>query len=367
MPSLLLNHLSSPFLTPLSLGTFVLVAHALGALAACHAILNTRTSQGAVAWAVSLVTMPYFTLIPYLFLGSSKFAGYVDEHREQTAHVRARFRSGDAHRSTPASAQFGNHTIDALTALSSMPFLSGNRVRVLVNGPQAFDAIFAAIDQARDYVIVQFFIIRDDRLGRALADKLLARAAAGVRVHVLYDGIGSYELPNRYIHRLRHGGVEIHAFSTRRFINRFQLNFRNHRKIVVIDGERAFVGGLNVGVEYLGEKPPLAPWRDTHLDISGPVVASIQAVFAEDWHWATRRVPELSAPRRPSGANMHCQVMMSGPADRQPERFAQASSNVVCGQTQALYTDKLDKHWSGTRKTSMLARVFPVAFAVLIT
>ncbi|WP_409934739.1 cardiolipin synthase [Paraburkholderia sp. BCC1884] len=178
-----------------------------------------------------------------------------------------------------------------------MPFLPGNSVRTLVNGAATFEAIFEAIESARRYVIVQFFIVRDDALGEMLKDALIAKAQQGVRVYFLYDSIGSFDLPHRYVAALRAGGVETHPFATnRRFVNRLQLNFRNHRKIVSVDGERAFVGGHNVGVEYLGGKPPLSPWRDTHIEVRGPAVASIQFVFTEDWHWATQQMPEFDMP-----------------------------------------------------------------------
>jgi len=129
--------------------------------------------------------------------------------------------------------------------------------------------------------LIQFFIIRDDPLGRQLQAALLERAAAGVRVYLLYDGVGCHDLPASYGEALRAGGVQVHPFKTRRWRNRFQLNFRNHRKIVVIDGVRGFVGGLNVGEEYLGKKPPLAPWRDTHMELQGPAVNELQLAFDE--------------------------------------------------------------------------------------
>ncbi|WP_323120752.1 cardiolipin synthase [Burkholderia alba] len=307
----------------LHLGTLIAVAHILGVIAACHAILNTRTSQGAIAWAVSLAAMPYFTLIPYLFLGRSKFSGYVDARRHETAALRTRAHPApwDAEGSTlgiPKDA-LGLSPVRALTRLGGMPFLPGNSVRTLVNGDATFSAILAAIENARSYVIVQFFIVRDDALGDMLRDALLARAANGVRCYLLYDSIGSFDLPHRYVNTLRAGGVEVHPFATnKQFVNRFQLNFRNHRKIVVVDGECAFVGGHNVGVEYLGANPRLSPWRDTHIEVRGPAVASIQYVFAEDWHWATQSLPPQAPPSEPlPGTGMHCLVVPMGPADPQ--------------------------------------------------
>jgi len=324
----------------LHVGTLVMAAHVLGVIAAVHAIIHTRTSQGAVAWAVSLVAMPYFTLIPYLFLGRSKFTGYIDERRLEVEILRNRSRpiewesadrsdaspadvarldaSGARGELTPGPGEYlGNPTIRTLQRLSGMPFLRGNSVRVLVNGDATFSAILEAIEAAQSYVVVQFFIVRADALGDMLKDALIAKAKAGVRVYFLYDSIGSFDLPHRYVHALRAGGVEAHPFAAKRkFVHRFQINFRNHRKIVVVDGKRAFIGGHNVGVEYLGGNPRLSPWRDTHVEVRGPAIASIQFVFTEDWYWATQRLPELG-PTPHADENMHCMVLSSGPADKQ--------------------------------------------------
>ncbi|MDR3096031.1 MAG: cardiolipin synthase [Paraburkholderia sp.] len=322
-----------------TLGTLLAIIHLLGLIAACHAILNTRTSQGAIAWAVSLATMPYLTLIPYLFLGRSKFEGYADARRLRNETLRSRAHVPDwSQPGGPAGeiANLADWPADALSArmirsfshLGGMPLVPGNTVRTLVNGEATFSAIFDAIEQARHYVIVQFFIVRADALGDMLKDMLLACAARGVRVLFLYDSIGSFDLPASYVHALRAGGIEAHPFSAkRRFVNRFQLNFRNHRKIVVVDGERAFVGGHNVGVEYLGAKPPLSPWRDTHIEVRGPVVANIQFAFTEDWYWVTQELPGCEPPAASQqvkprngdgdGSDMYCLVMPTGPADRQ--------------------------------------------------
>ncbi|WP_233801949.1 cardiolipin synthase [Paraburkholderia sp. HP33-1] len=319
----------------LHVGPLVLLAHILGIVAAAHAILHTRTSQGAIAWAVSLVAMPYLTLVPYLFLGRSKFAGYADARRVENELLRKRAHPQlwDTQASSAGlpTQQLGSRLVQSLTRLGGMPFLPGNTVRTLVNGTATFEAIFEAIENARRYVIVQFFIVRDDALGAMLKDALIAKAQQGVRVYFLYDSIGSFDLPHRYVAALRAAGIEMHPFATnRRFVNRLQLNFRNHRKIVSVDGERAFIGGHNVGVEYLGAKPPLSPWRDTHIEVRGPAVASIQFVFIEDWYWATQQLPEFDVPAAASAApsvdhganeraanNMHCLVLPSGPADKQ--------------------------------------------------
>ncbi|TDV20883.1 cardiolipin synthase [Paraburkholderia caballeronis] len=305
------------------LAPLLALIHVLGLIAACHAILNTRTSQGAIAWAVSLATMPYLTLIPYLFLGRSKFAGYVDARRLRNETLRERAHAPERAAPPPSSSwpayEFDPRAIRTFVQLGAMPLVPGNSVRTLVNGEATFAAILDAIEHARSYVIVQFFIVRADALGNLLKDALVACAARGVRAFFLYDSIGCFDLPSSYTAALSAGGVTVHPFATRRlFVNRFQLNFRNHRKIVVVDGERAFVGGHNVGVEYLGAKPPLSPWRDTHIEVRGPAVANIQFVFTEDWYWATQRLPDCEPPpQKPHDDGMFCLVMPTGPADRQ--------------------------------------------------
>ena len=305
------------------IGPVIVTIHVLGLIAAAHAALTARTPQGAIAWAVSLVFMPYLALIPYLIFGRSKFAGYVEARRRRNRELREHTHAlrYDSLARIEIEKQLGRKLagIQMLTTLTGLPFSRGNEVRLLINGEQTFNAIFTAIAAARHYVIVQFYIVHDDSIGRRLQAALLAKAKEGVPVYFLYDGIGSHALPAHYVNALRAGGVHAGEFliRRRRLINRYQLNFRNHRKITVVDGEQAFVGGHNAGDEYLGLKPPLSPWRDTHISISGPAVAEVQLAFVEDWYWATGKMPSLRWQPPPQRANMHCQVVPSGPADQQ--------------------------------------------------
>ncbi|HXP01676.1 MAG TPA: phospholipase D-like domain-containing protein, partial [Luteibacter sp.] len=276
-----------------------LCLHVAGVFAAMHAVMHTRTAQGAFAWVLGLVLLPYVTLVPYLFLGSSHFGGYVDLHRQRQARF-FMLHEEVAHPSRPGmlmqSRPVHDTRYDAVGKMLNTSMHGGNALSLHVDGEAAFAAMFAAIARAERYVLVQFFIIHDDVLGRRLRDALLERAAAGVEVCLLYDSIGSHALPDSYVESLRAGGVLARRFATRRWRNRFQLNFRNHRKVLVVDGVRGFVGGLNAGDEYLGAKPPLSPWRDTHMQIEGPAVADLQRVFAEDWYWVTGERPPSSPP-----------------------------------------------------------------------
>lgn len=285
--------------------------HAAGILAAMHAVMHTRTPQGAFAWALGLSLLPYVTLIPYLYLGRSHFQGYVTLHRAHRQRLSQASQRGEPIRVPEPCVRYSE-----MAQMVNGTFHAGQQPTLLIDGEATFDAIFKAIAQAERCILMQFFIFHDDELGRRMQQALLERAAAGVRVFVLFDGIGSHALPAHYAETLQQGGVAIYPFATRRRPNRFQLNFRNHRKIVVIDGSLGFLGGLNVGNEYLGLKPPLAPWRDTHLQLAGPAVADLQRSFAVDWHWVTGELPPMLPPG-PVRGSAYTLVAATGPADPQ--------------------------------------------------
>ncbi len=290
----------------------------LGILTAMHAIMNARTSQGAVAWAIALVTLPFVTLFLYAIFGRNKFNGYVRMRSQRDAAIH--HFSEDIQREARARklARVPTAKEDhALTELAGMPILGFNQSALLIDGEATFTRLFEGIAAARAYVLVQFYIIKDDSLGRRLKDHLIERARADVRVYFLYDEIGSYKLPGGYLREMQAAGVHVSAFhSTRGRTNHFQLNFRNHRKIVVIDGDTAFVGGHNVGDAYISRDPQFGRWRDTHVEIQGPVVEEIQFCFVEDWHWATGQTPGLNWELKPSPAGTEdALVIASGPAD----------------------------------------------------
>jgi cardiolipin synthase len=305
------------------LGYLAACMQLLGLIAAIHAVFTVRTSQGAIAWAISLVFMPYLTLIPYLVFGRSQYDAYISSRRRANREMRDAMTALDwrpwiEEALAVTSSQERPHPFRPFARLVDMPSLAGNSVKLLVNGAETFDAILGAIGKAQHVVLVQFFIIHDDKIGRRLHAALLERAAAGAAVYLLYDSIGSRALSREYVDTLKNAGVHVRGFSAKGgFINRFQLNFRNHRKIVVVDGHVGFVGGHNVGDEYLGGKPKLSPWRDTHIELRGPVLACLQHSFAEDWFWAARKLPPLLLPEGYAEQHdMVCQVVCSGPADR---------------------------------------------------
>ncbi|MDF9833677.1 cardiolipin synthase [Ereboglobus sp. PH5-5] len=304
-------------------GAVVSVAYILiqiaGVLTSIRAILTARTSQGAVAWVVALILMPVVSVPAYWVFGRSKFHGYVTLRRQrsaisaptiQAALIRMRAKN------MLVTPQFGEPF--AIELLAHLPLTRGNDVELLIDGDDTFSSIFDGIDRAREYVLVQFYIIHDDDTGRELLSHLVAKVKEGVRCHVLFDEIGSSGLTRKYVRDMRAAGINVSAFNTRRGRwNRFQINFRNHRKIVVVDGREAWVGGLNVGDEYRSRDKRAGYWRDTHTRLAGPVVQCVQAVFLEDWHWATGEIPkfEWRPEVAPNGVSRVALCLPSAPSD----------------------------------------------------
>ena len=269
----------------------VVLFYIMAIVSALEAIINARTAQGAVAWTVSLLTLPYITVPMYLVFGRNRFDGYLEQREEMEASFAALERetrnSLAAHVIAPEN---GMPLYRALTKLARSPATHGNNLDLLINGKQTFDSIVEGMQAAENYILFQFYIIRDDDLGKRLGRVLADKARAGIRVYLIYDEIGSRTFPRtRLCKQLVMTGVEVVAFNTtqgRR--NRFQLNFRNHRKIVVVDGKTAWIGGHNVGDEYLGLNKRIGDWRDTHTRLQGPAVLGAELTFATDWLWATR-------------------------------------------------------------------------------
>ena len=294
------------------------ICHTIGVASAARALFTARSSQGAIAWVMAMITFPYVAVPLYWIFGRNRFEGYVTSRREGDRVVDALAPELNAFRAFPnAQAPGLPGLFSVLERLAELPFTRGNAISLLIDGRATFDAIFAAIDTATSYVLVQFFIIRDDGIGRELKARLTAKARAGVRVYLLYDEIGCHELDQAYLDDLRRAGVRVSDFNTTLgWRNRLQLNFRNHRKIVVVDGRIAFVGGHNVGDEYLGKNPHLGHWRDTHVCCQGPAATLVQLSFAEDWYWAVQELPELTWELRPAPqGDQSVLVLPTGPAD----------------------------------------------------
>lgn len=288
-----------------------------GVLCAVHAVMTTRTAQGAVAWSIGLVSFPFVAVPAYLVFGRSKFEGMTDAYEEQKDQIDeliAVFHENLKPWDVSTGVRHGSY--EAIRNLTGMELVRGNSAELLINGDATFDSILAGVAEAEEYVLFQFYMFHDDGLGKRVQKALMDKARAGVRVYVLYDEIGSSGLPRSYVAALREAGAEVSSFKpTQGWRNNFQLNFRNHRKMVVVDGKTGWVGGHNVGDEYLGQDPDFSPWRDTHLKLVGPAVLQLQAVILNDWYWAVREIPEVNwTPQAAPDSNLPVMIVPFAPS-----------------------------------------------------
>ena len=294
------------------IGSILVIAEIFGVLLALNVVMQPRSSQGTIAWFIALITLPVITVPLYAVFGRTRFQGYTEALRKAAESVDRSFREWlEKMHAMAANPQPGLEVIEALTIrLTRMPFLRANQVELLVDGAETYDDMINAIESAESYVLVQFYIVRDDTVGRRLRDALVTKARSGVRIFFLYDEIGCIKLPDAYLEVMRKEAIEVSGFKTTKGrSNRFQINFRNHRKLLVVDGRTGFIGGNNLGEEYL-------VYRDTHLRIDGPAAQHIQLSFAEDWYWATEQIlsvsTEIASSDKPDQA---VAIVNTGPAD----------------------------------------------------
>ncbi|WP_053372204.1 cardiolipin synthase [Paenibacillus sp. FJAT-27812] len=176
-----------------------------------------------------------------------------------------------------------------LTGLVPFPITRNNETVVLTNGSDTYEAILKQLERASHHIHMVYYTLRDDEIGTRFMEVLTRKAREGVEVRVVYDGIGSMQLGEAYLNKLRLAGVKTSCFLPPRiaFYDR-KLNYRNHRKIVVVDGQVGYFGGINIGDEYLGKDPKLGFWRDTHLQMKGDSVYYLQELFLNDWAFAAK-------------------------------------------------------------------------------
>ncbi|MFW5823883.1 MAG: cardiolipin synthase [Marinobacter sp.] len=283
-------------------------------------LLSYRTTQGGIAWIISLLGFPWVAVPLFMVFGRNRFSGYVRARRLNDRTLEPLLNRYEQQAETmpwpePAA---GSDELRVLSALGRQPFTSGNHCTLLKNGEATFESLFDAMESATNYILMEFYIVRSDRVGGRILNILRRKLAQGVQVYFLYDDIGSVWLPRKYLRDLRRAGARVASFgdgNVRR--RRLQINFRNHRKILVCDGTVGFVGGINLGDEYLGQGTDDEPWRDTHCRIDGPAALGLQLAWLEDWHWATGETPALNwQPQSPARGDQQVLILPSSPADR---------------------------------------------------
>ena len=262
-------------------------------------VSENRNPVKTLAWITVLVLLPVAGIVLYIFFGRSlKHVRMISRKKRRKLIKRDDIKhlmqsQSAAHDELPIKWQ---QMIKLVNSIQGSPYLANNEVQIFTNGRDKFEAYKHDLLLARNYIHIQYYIIENDNIGNEIATILKQKVQEGVKVRVLYDHVGSFHFDMSYFKKLRRAGVDVYPFmkiTFPEFANR--INWRNHRKITVIDGEVGYIGGMNIADRYVtGGK--MGHWRDTHLRVKGDVVAAMQVSFAIDWNFMKRELIEESVP-----------------------------------------------------------------------
>lgn len=335
---------------------FLLLYAVLVTATAITVLLDNRQPAKTVTWILVLLFIPIVGFVAYFFFGQNLRKRRLISRRSLDQLTKRSMLEFVEQRDMLPPEQYA--TLIKLFANQSMalPF-KDNDIDIYTEGHQYFAKLIADMGQARHHIHLDAYIIADDPLGRLLADVLIDKARQGVEVRLIYDDVGCWRVPNTFFRRLREGGVDVCAFMPVKFpaFTR-KVNYRNHRKLCVVDGAVAYIGGMNIARRYVGSKAQGTTWRDTHMRITGGAVYAVQRAFLVDWYFVDRTLisnrkyyPPLTTAH-PN--NCIAQVVTSSPIAPWPE--------IMQGYVRVLHTAK---HYV-YMETPYFLPTEPIAFAL---
>ncbi|MCU4163152.1 cardiolipin synthase [Carboxylicivirga caseinilyticus] len=284
---------------------------------------ENRSPLKAISWILVLLLLPGLGIIFYIFFGQNLRKEKIIARKGLKNHdLLTSIAHSQSHKL--AEGEMNDHPelgrnmklVQLLLNNSSSIVTIGNRVKVLNNGRATFDAIIEALKKAKKFIHLEFYIFDLDAIGNQILEMLKEKAREGVEVRFLVDDVGSWELKKDFFKGLQKDGIEAYSFLQVRFPTfTAKVNYRNHRKIVVVDGEIGFVGGLNVANRYIEGHPNYGIWRDMHLQVMGDAVNALQTVFLTDWYFVSQKdIAErfYFPPKEPIGDKV-MQIVASGP------------------------------------------------------
>ena len=275
---------------------------------------ENRNPVKSLAWVTVLLVVPAVGLVLYIFFGRSFKNKHMISRRSKRRLKRNDKNLGIDYNSITLTRE-SQQQVRLAHSLCGALYYPGNDVEIFTTGKDKFDALERDLKSARQYIHLQYYIFEDDETGCRIRDILIDRARAGVRVRVIYDHVGSFRVKNRFYKEMQQAGVMVYPFFRVAFPPfGTRINWRNHRKICVIDGSVGYIGGMNIADRYV-KGVPYGVWRDTHLRITGSAVNALAYSFAVDWNFMGQPLPdeeaEISSPVNGSRAGM--QLVTSGP------------------------------------------------------
>ena len=309
-------------------------------------ILEKRSPFKTAAWLMVLILVPIFGILFFVVFGqeyrkTKKFSrkGLKGLNKLRTLASEQLREIGKTHPEPDHEILANENIIKLLLNNSNTLLTTGNQVELLKDGEKTFEAIFTEIEAARHHIHLEYYIFSDDKIGSRLKEILVRKRAQGVEVRIIVDDVGSWDLRKKYFTDLRAKGIEIFPFMEVRFPRlTSRVNYRNHRKIVIIDGKIGFIGGINIADRYVEGMPKLGHWRDTHLLLKGDAAACLQVIFAADWYFVSHKniYGYRYFPKFTEAAGTPIQISASGP-DYNWEAIAQAFFVAISNARKKIY------------------------------
>lgn len=296
--------------------TILVVAYAITIFSIVGVVLSeNRNPLKSLAWVTVLLMFPVGGIILYIFFGRSIKNKRMISRRNRRRLLQSAMPQQHSDGLKTLSPEL-RQIVELGKNMADAPYLDGNKIDLYFNGTDKFEALLADIDAARSYINIQYYIISDDALGTRLKDALINKAQQGLKIRIIYDHIGSLSVKKKYFKELTAAGIEAYPFFRVAFPPfATRINWRNHRKLAVIDGQIGYIGGMNVAQRYIDGGKNFDSWRDTHLRIVGPAVAALQYSFAVDWSFMGHSLieePVYSTIQSPPG-QCGTQLLTSGP------------------------------------------------------
>ena len=341
--------------------SYLTISYIVGAIISMSIILENRDPARTVTWLLIFILLPGIGLVIYAILGrnmrkrklfktqklaSSIREGKIFENLERIEEI------ANIEQSTINTNQLLNENIEdyskkrvisLLLNTGKLPFTTNNKVSVYIDGNQKFKNLLEDIKNAKNHIHLEYFIIKDSEIGRELKDLLIKKSNEGVKIRILYDDVGCWRFwfYRKFFNEMKENGIEIVAFLPAKFpLTGGKLNYRNHRKIAIIDGKIGYTGGINIGDEYMGKNKKFGYWRDTHIKIEGTSVYMLQMIFLTDWYYTTKEIitEDKYFPSPQRCGNSMVQIIASGP-DSDWESIRYAYFSAICQAKKSIYIE----------------------------
>ena len=326
----------------------IIAVFLVGIILSCIYIIYEHNSPSAtLAWLLSMIFLPFIGLAAYLVLGRRRVDMRIKllrAIRDGVGDIRGKLEFHESFNSVVKSGGCAKKYEDLMRLAYKFPGLPptlGNSIKVLKDADASYPEIFRSIRDAKEHIHAMYYIIEPDEAGRRFRDALTEKAKEGVEVRLLYDDIGSIGTKLSFFKPLIDAGGIVKEYRPVHFarLRTLYANFRNHRKILVVDGRTAHTGGINIGDEYLGKDPELGYWRDTNIEITGPAASHLQLIFAEDWYYVTGELLTKAYVKPPplgvEGGGV-VQIVPSGP-DRTRNQIAHLYFTAITSARKRLF------------------------------